>query len=334
MRQALLACGSLLLAVACSDPQQEAACREEAGGYSWSDRGREDVPITDVWAYVDTEGTLFARATRDDGSVAAFDRPGRYVSSPLAASPLVAVSGDSTGKALAVTDSGTTYAVDVTSSSGWVDGPRLPTQSTLRDLSADADGVWWAVGSAGLFAQLDGQTWAVAPAVEADLLGVSAASGAVWLVSTDAVFRGPALDAMEKIDPQVGGLRAIAALSADRAWVVGDAGALLEWNGAAFVKIETGTSVSLSAVWADPDAGMWAVGEHGTVLHLSPGASVAELESLPSIDSDHHFTSITGARQPRRAGLGTGPAFSIVLSAGTQEGSLLSRQESTGTVCH
>jgi hypothetical protein len=333
MRQPLLACGALLLTVACSDPH-EAACREEAGGYSWSDRGREGVPITDVWAYVDTEGTLFARATRDDGSVAAFDRPGRYVSSPLAASPLVAVSGDPTGTALAITDTGTTYLVDLMSSSIWADGPRLQTPSTLRDLSADAGGVWWAVGSAGLFARLDGQTWAVAPAVEADLFGVSAASGAVWLVSADAVFRGTALDAMERIDPQVGGLRAIAAVSADRAWVVGDAGALLEWNGSAFVKIETGTSVSLTAVWADADAGVWAVGEHGTVLHLSPGASVAELESLPSIDSDHHFTSITGARQPRLAGLGTGPAFSIVLSAGTREGSLLSRQESTGTVCH
>jgi hypothetical protein len=332
MRQALLACGSLLLAAACSDPH-EAACREEAGGYSWSDRGREGVPITDVWAYVDTDGTLFARATRDDGSVAAFDRPGRYVSSPLAASPLVAVSGDRTGTALAITDSGMTYLVDLVNSTGWVDGPRLQTPSTLRDVSADADGVWWAVGSGGLVAQLDRQTWAVAPTVEADLLGVSASSGAVWLVSADAVFRGSALDAMDKVDVQVDGLRAIAALSADRAWVVGDAGALLEWNGSTFAKIETGTRVNLTAVWADPDAGVWAVGEHGTILHVPPGASAAELESLPSIDRDHHFTSIAGARQPRLAGVGPGPASSVVLSAGTQEGSLLSRQETTGTVC-
>jgi hypothetical protein len=90
--------------------------------------------------------------------------------------------------------------------------------------------------------------------------------------------------------------------------------------------------MSLTAVWADADAGVWAVGEHGTILHLAPGASVAELESLPSIDDDHHFTSITGARQARLAG--TGPAFAVVLAAGTQEGSLLSRQETTSTACH
>jgi hypothetical protein len=333
MKPTLLACGSLLLAIACGEPP-EAECHEEAGGFSWSDRGREDVPITDVWAYVDPAGTLFARATRDDGSIAAFNRPGRYVSTPLASSRLVAISGNATGTALAITDTGTTYVVDLGASSGWVEGPRLQTPSALRDVSADADGAWWAVGSGGLFARLDRQTWAVAPAVEADLLGVSAASGTVWLVSDDAVFRATALGAIEKIEVQVSGLRAIAAATADRVWVVGDAGTLLEWNGSAFAKIETGTDASLTAVWADADAGVWAVGEHGTILHLAPGASTVELESLPSIDEDHHFTSLTGARQPRLAGIGTGPALAVVLSAGTQEGSLLSRLETTGSVCH
>ncbi len=326
----LLLGGWLLCSLSCADEPGQ-TCREVTGVFEWGERGHDAVPMTDLWVHVDETGTLFARATRSDGSVASYNQPGKYATLPLGSSPLSTLAGDSTGKLLALGGDGAAFAVTLGDTTGWVQAPELEVDAEITALASGAAGEFWAVGSAGFVGHFNGETWSVAQHGDQLLRAVWADAESVWVVGEDSLLRGTALDAFDEVAAPIAGLRAIAGLSSERFWVVGDEGAFFEWDGAGFAEIDSGTAAQLRGVWADPEDGVWAVGEQGTVLHLPLDARAAAPESLPGFAADYGLSAVAGARAPRLAGSGSSTVVSVW--AGSDDGPLLSRQISIGTAC-
>jgi len=51
------------------------------------------------------------------------------------------------------------------------------------------------------------------------------------------------------------------------AWIVGDSGTVLHWDGAMWHPSDSGTSNALLAIWGSGTNDLWAVGRGGTILH-------------------------------------------------------------------
>ncbi|QRK11225.1 hypothetical protein JQX13_14795 [Archangium violaceum] len=62
-------------------------------------------------------------------------------------------------------------------------------------------------------------------------------------------------------------LTAIHGSGASDIWAVGELGTTIHWDGRSWSAVESGTSVDLSAVWTVGPRDAWAVGQQGVVLH-------------------------------------------------------------------
>jgi hypothetical protein len=69
--------------------------------------------------------------------------------------------------------------------------------------------------------------------------------------------------------PTSAGLRGVWGTAANDVWAVGDSGVILHFEGSSWSKDVRLTSRTLRAVWGDPSGEVWAVGDSGTVLHLT-----------------------------------------------------------------
>lgn len=67
-------------------------------------------------------------------------------------------------------------------------------------------------------------------------------------------------------------LNAVALVSTDDAWVVGDGGFSEHWDGSSWTAVETGVIGNLFGVWGSGPNDVWAVGVGGTILHWNGSA--------------------------------------------------------------
>jgi hypothetical protein len=65
-------------------------------------------------------------------------------------------------------------------------------------------------------------------------------------------------------------LRGIWGSGPNDVWVVGDAGAILQWDGNSLAIVPSGITNSLRAIWGSATNDLWAVGDNGTILHRRP----------------------------------------------------------------
>jgi hypothetical protein len=315
------------MASACSDP----VCWEAPTGLAWYDSAWGTSPINDIWVGVSETSTTFVRSVRDDGSLAGLNNPGRFAVVPVSDQALVGISGDAAGHLSVITPGGAMYESTVGASGLWEPGAALDTSSTLRSLTGSDDGSLWAVGTDGLVAHYDGAAWSTRTLGIAALEGVWAGGNAVWVVGEAGAARQTDVTDFEALGPEATSLHGVFGLATGALWVVGDGGAWFAWDGSGWIQIATPTESTLRAVWADPDLGVWAGGDDGTLLFLSPGSGTAVAEELPPSAAGLHITTLHGARTWESSTGSSAPT--LALWAGTSEGTALSRAETTQTVC-
>ena len=72
--------------------------------------------------------------------------------------------------------------------------------------------------------------------------------------------------------PTGNNVRAIWGSEADDVWAVGDGGTILHWDGSAWMRVSSGTTIGLSGVWGSGANDVWALGGGGTILNWDGGA--------------------------------------------------------------
>jgi hypothetical protein len=70
--------------------------------------------------------------------------------------------------------------------------------------------------------------------------------------------------------PTTVALRGVWGTAPNDVWAVGESGAMLHFDGSAWSTRVSPTSRTLWSVWGSLSAGVWAVGDSGTVLHRTP----------------------------------------------------------------
>lgn len=90
----------------------------------------------------------------------------------------------------------------------------------------------------------------------------------------------PALFCWSNPLPQGNPIRGTFALSATDVWAVGDAGTVLHLSSGSWSLVASGVSADLYAVWASSPSDVFAVGEKGTVIHWNGTAFSAQTSGL------------------------------------------------------
>jgi hypothetical protein len=139
-----------------------------------------------------------------------------------------------------------------------------------------------AAGSAGV-AGVAGTTGNNGSAGTAGVSGTSGSAGAIDAGADDAETGGAADGASSPFayaavagcskdgwcwstpTPQGNSLASISGSSADDVWAVGDAGAIVHWDGHSWTQVPSGVQSPLRGVWADGPRDAWAVGD--VILH-------------------------------------------------------------------
>jgi hypothetical protein len=80
--------------------------------------------------------------------------------------------------------------------------------------------------------------------------------------------------------PQGNTLYSVSGSSASDVWAVGDAGAIVHWDGQSWAQVPSGVQSTLNAVWAAGAADAWAVGEASTTLRWN-GIAWSALAGVP-----------------------------------------------------
>jgi hypothetical protein len=72
--------------------------------------------------------------------------------------------------------------------------------------------------------------------------------------------------------PQGNALRAVWGATATDVWAVGESGAIVHWNGAAWATSASGSTADLRGVWGSGARDVWAVGDAGAIVHWDGAA--------------------------------------------------------------
>ncbi len=91
--------------------------------------------------------------------------------------------------------------------------------------------------------------------------------------------------------PGLGSLYAVYALGPNDAWMVGDDGAVLHWNGTSLARFNTVTRQTLLAGFAISSDDFWAVGQHGAIVHWN-GASL-KAYGTPGFPSSDQYVAVS-----------------------------------------
>ncbi|HKP74467.1 MAG TPA: Ig-like domain-containing protein [Longimicrobiaceae bacterium] len=130
--------------------------------------------------------------------------------------------------------------------STWATIPELEWHGTLDVYGFGANDVW-AVGPSGRILHYDGSAW----------------SGRRF--NGDSVYAEP-LGVWENPSRNLY-LWGVWGAAANDVFVAGDSGTVLHWNGAAWSRMSTGTTVGLRRVWGTSGNNVYVTGEAGTLLH-------------------------------------------------------------------
>lgn len=140
----------------------------------------------------------------------------------------------------------------------------------LRDLVIVSGGEGWAVGQSGfVFHRSGGPTWdqVDTPTNQADLHGVTAVDGQVWVVGRNTslptsglIWRWDGADwhSLEANTERT--LRDISMLSSSEGWAVGDHSTILRWDGEAWLSVTNPLTGTLNAVYALSADDIWVAG--------------------------------------------------------------------------
>ncbi len=259
--------------------------------------------------------------------MAGLDRPGTFGSTPVSDGPLAGVWGDPADRLTVLGAEGSLY--QSTLGGGiWQEGPAIPTSFTVRSLTGVEGGALWPserVGSSLTTREKLGPSKRTGRSPSRD---VWAAGDTVWIVGAAGVARRVGSEPFEDLGLPMAGLHGVFGLPTGEVWVVGNRGAFFGWDGARWNEIPSPTTSSaLRAVWADPNAGVWAAGDDGLVLHLSPGSTTAEVETLPTDVDGVHITALYGAPNPGQR------SSDPELWAATGEGLALTKEPVVSTIC-
>ncbi|HKU40138.1 MAG TPA: hypothetical protein VJR89_18390, partial [Polyangiales bacterium] len=156
---------------------------------------------------------------------------------------------------------------------GW-SATAAPNERALYGVWGDAKGVW-AVGTGGSVARYENGSWQarnVAAAGESWLHSVWGAGTSTWLVGDQGLTLVAAAGSFIKVaTPVKSNLLDVWGDADDRFWAVGEGGAVLRWDGMAWLKVPTGPMggvvQNLRAVWGSARDDVWVVGTEGTILH-------------------------------------------------------------------
>jgi hypothetical protein len=158
--------------------------------------------------------------------------------------PVAADGGlDRAGDAPSASDGGVIGSPRLCSETGWCWVHPLPTGNDLNTVLVRSGSDVWTAGTEGTLLHWDGAAWSQFHVATGYLYGLGAepSSGAIW--------------------------------------VVGEGGQAARFQAGAFTRTDTGTDVTLRAVWAAADDRVYAVGDGGTVL-LWDGAHWAPVPPL------------------------------------------------------
>ena len=168
-----------------------------------------------------------------------------------------------------------------------------------RALWASSSGDIWVIDSAGLdLHHWNGATWVREPEIgvpERELyeLWGSGASD-VFAVGNGGVvshFDGVEWTA-QPTPPSTGNLRAVWGISSDEVYAVGERGSLIRFDGTRWSTVETGTSETLTGVWADSQREIWTVSATG--VRRFDGEQWTPMLSLDALAEGRSWISATG----------------------------------------
>ncbi|HKP57322.1 MAG TPA: hypothetical protein VJV78_11410 [Polyangiales bacterium] len=156
---------------------------------------------------------------------------------------------------------------------GW-SAQNTPNERSLYGVWGDDKGVW-AVGTGGAVARHENGAWQarqVTAAGEAWLHSVWGAGNSVWIVGDQGLTLVAAAGSFIKVaTPVKSNLLDVWGSADDSFWAVGEGGAVLRWDGMAWLKVPTGPMggvvQNLRAVWGSARDDVWVVGTEGTILH-------------------------------------------------------------------
>lgn len=142
--------------------------------------------------------------------------------------------------------------------SDWVYRGPISTFSQVRGVWRDPDRVVWGAAGGGLW-RWDGETLEVEALSHSSTVfatGLWGAGGVIWVTTDDGVVRRRGADGTWSAETLAAGVRlnAVRGASADAVWVVGDGGLVGHWDGASWTVTRPDASVTLTGVWAEPDA--------------------------------------------------------------------------------
>ncbi len=150
----------------------------------------------------------------------------------------------------------------------------LDTGSTipLRDVWGTGASDVWAVGDGGVTLRWDGARWMGRPT----LSNTSRFNG-VWAQGDQRLAVGPAAVAIWNGDAAptrpystAAELHDIWGSGPKDIWAVGEHGLILHWDGVAVSTVASGTEQRLRGIWGSGPGDLWVVGEGGTILHSTP----------------------------------------------------------------
>jgi len=202
---------------------------------------------------------------------------------------------------ITITDAGNAWAVGANGTILRYDGSSWqsvasPTDETLHAVAFAATDDGWAVGAAGTILRYDGPGWRIEQApgllrrpgqttAADELFDIALVDGGGWAVgqrynTLSAEFSGLILRLdgntwTEAPAPHTEPLRAVDFASADEGWAVGEAGAVLHWDGVEWTRQASPTDVDLYDV-AIAGNDFWAVGKSGLLVHWDQGRFFVE----------------------------------------------------------
>ncbi len=194
---------------------------------------------------------------------------------------LYGVWGTSASNAWATGQSGTILHYNGTD---WSSVSSGTAQGLYTVWGSSASDVWVAVTSvAGTLLHYNGTSWSTVLTGTpggASAIGVWGSSASdVWAAGSSGNsekilhYNGTTWSAVSPVFSSVSAqdFAAVWGSSSSDVWAVGDKGAIVHYDGTAWSRFSSGTTLILYGVWGSSASDAWAVGESGVILHGTPG---------------------------------------------------------------
>jgi hypothetical protein len=235
----------------------------------------------------------------------------------MAGDPLVGVTGTTDGTVWVVSRLGKLLSAAFEQLGAWQERAGLAADGDVTSLATSGDGELWATTSSGQIAHFNGQAWTVDKPTDRSLRSVWIAQDGTsgWAAGDEnVVLERHQGSWVSVVVPQAASWHGVFGVGTTT-WLVGESGHLMRFSAGTWQSIDTGTTESLSSVWASSRFGLFAVGTGATQVHL---ASLADDKAAAtSIGSEPHanLNAIFGVERPGNTvefGMWTGGAPRVV----------------------